>query len=205
MNDEVTAGILAGGASTRFGTDKALFLWRGKPLAAHAVEALGPEVAEILLVTKTPDRFQALADLGVRVVSDGRPETNPFWGLMAALGALRTPWLFLCSCDVPLVRPALVRALYEARKNAWAVVPRWGGAEQPMAALYHRKCLEAARVLAAEDPNAAPRRLLRAVETCRLSEAEVRLVDPEGLSFLDADSIEDLRALERFAPPFHSP
>ena len=199
MNREVTAAILAGGESTRFGTDKALFVWRGKPLVAHAVEGLRPEVAEVLVVAKSAAPFEGISGLGARIVLDGRTDSNPFWGLLAALGAVRTPWLFLCPCDAPLVRPGLLRALFDAREGALAVVPVWGGAEQPLAALYHRDALETAMKIAERDSNASPRALARALGARLLSEEEVRHGDPEGLSFRDADRTQDLEALEPFA------
>ena len=196
MNAEVTAGILAGGESARFGTDKALYIWRGKPLVSHVADALRPEVAEIFVVAKQTAPFNFLVRSGIRVVPDGRPESNPFWGLVAALGALGTPWLFLCPCDAPLVQPALLRALFEARGDAKAVAPVWGGTEQPLPALYHRDCLNPAREIAARSGNPSPRMLLQAVENRLLTEEEVRLCDPEGLSFRDADREEDLLGLD---------
>jgi len=199
MKDQVTAAVLAGGESARFGTDKALFLWRGKPLVVYAVEGLRPVVAEILVVAKSAGPFEGLRDLGARIVLDGRADSNPLWGLMAALGAIRTPWLFLCPCDAPLVRPGLLRALFDAREGARAVVPVWGGAEQPLAALYHRDALETARKIAERDCNPSPRALARALGARLLSEEEVGRWDPEGLSFRDADHTQDLEALEPFA------
>ena len=199
MRNQVTAAILAGGESTRFGTDKALFVWRGKPLVVHAVEALSAKVAEVLVVAKRAGPFEDLRNCGVRVVLDGQADSNPFWGLLAALEAVRTPWLFLYPCDAPLVRPDLLGALFGVREGAWAVVPLWDGAEQPLAALYHKKSLAVARKIAAEDPNPSPRKLLHDLKARLLSEDEVRLFDPEGRSFMDADHVQDLRALDRFA------
>lgn len=204
MNRELTAAVLAGGRSARFGTDKALFVWRGKPLVAHAVEALRPEVAEVLVVAKSPEPFEGLRDLDARIVLDGRTEANPFWGLLAALGVLRTPWLFLCPCDAPLVRPALVTALFGARQGVRAVVPVWDGAEQPLAALYRRDALETAVEIAGRDSNPSPRALARALGARLLGEDAVRRCDPEGLSFKDADRAEDLDALGPFAGGPHA-
>lgn len=205
MNRDVTAAVLAGGESARFGTDKALFLWRGKLLIAHAVEALRPIVTELFVVAKEPEKFDFLrGEPGVRLIQDGRPGCNPFWGLLAALEALQTPWLFLCPCDAPLVRPALLNALFSVRGEAQAVVPVWAGHAQPLAALYHRTCLETARRIATEALNPSPRELLRSVRTHLMDEAEVKRSDPEGLSFLDADRVEDLQTLEPHAGTLHA-
>lgn len=205
MNHEVSAGILAGGESSRFGTDKALYRWHGKPLVVCGVEALLPYVDEVLVLTKTGEGFEFLKELGALTILDGRMDTNPFWGLLAALDAIRTPWLFLCPCDAPLVQPALLRALFDARAHSQAVVPVWGGTEQPLAALYHRNCLHAARLLASSGKNPSPWKLLRAVDRRILTEEEVRLADPQGLSFMDADRIQDIEALEPFAGGLQAP
>lgn len=199
MNYELTAAILAGGRSSRFGTDKALFPWHGKPLVAHGVGALSPEVAEVLVVVKEGGSFDFLRELGARLVLDGRSDTNPYWGLLAALGALQTPWLFLCPCDVPFIQPSLLGALFDARGGARAVVPIWGGAEQPLAAIYHRDCIEFARTFAATHSNPSPRMLLQSLDPRVLSEEAVRIADPEGLSFWDADRVGDLVDLDPFA------
>ena len=45
--------ILAGGRSSRFGSDKALVLWKGKTLLAHAIERLRPQVDGIVINTNS--------------------------------------------------------------------------------------------------------------------------------------------------------
>ncbi len=52
--DDITGVVLAGGLGRRMsddgqGVDKGLQLFRGKPLAQHAIERLAPQVATILL------------------------------------------------------------------------------------------------------------------------------------------------------------
>jgi molybdopterin-guanine dinucleotide biosynthesis protein A len=47
---KILGAILAGGASTRFGSDKALALFAGKPLLQHAIDALAPQVDTLVIV-----------------------------------------------------------------------------------------------------------------------------------------------------------
>ncbi len=199
MRSDLTAAILVGGRSSRFGADKALFEWRGKTLLSHVAGSLMSEAGQLLVVAKDPAPFAFMEGGGVRVITDGRPEPNPFWGLLAALEALQTGWLFLCSCDVPLLRPSLVGALCAAKDGALAVAPQWGGAPQPLAALYSKSALYAARQMAAREANPSPKGLLHLLAARLLREDEVMKADPRGLSFMDVDTRETLDSLEPFA------
>lgn len=70
--------ILAGGASRRFGSDKAEALLDGKRLLDHVAEALAAQTDAVILCGREDDRFRCVAD---------RPETRigPLGGLAAAL------------------------------------------------------------------------------------------------------------------------
>ena len=49
--------VLAGGRSTRFGSDKSLALLRKEPLLAHVLRACATRFPEVLLVAKEPARY----------------------------------------------------------------------------------------------------------------------------------------------------
>jgi molybdopterin-guanine dinucleotide biosynthesis protein A len=70
--------ILAGGASTRFGSDKALALFAGKPLLQHAIDALAPQVETVAIVGRDWPGFARIDDLPVA-------ELGPIGGLCGAL------------------------------------------------------------------------------------------------------------------------
>ena len=199
MRSDLTAAILVGGRSSRFGADKALYEWRGKTLLSHVAGPLMSEAGELFIVAKDSAPFAFMKGERVKVITDGRPEPNPFWGLLAALEALQTGWLFLCSCDVPLIRPALIRSLCAAKEGALAVAPTWGGTPQPLAALYSKNALHAARQLAAREANPSPKRLLNILAARLLDEDAVKNADPGGFSFMDVDTRETLGSLEPFA------
>ena len=56
----LTLAILAGGRSSRMGTDKAWVPVRGRPLIAHILEQLRPACAETLIITNRPEAYLAL-------------------------------------------------------------------------------------------------------------------------------------------------
>jgi molybdopterin-guanine dinucleotide biosynthesis protein A len=70
--------ILAGGRSSRFGSDKAEALLGGRPLIAHVHEALAPQCAQTIVVGREWGRLQ-------RVDDAPEPGLGPLGGLLGAL------------------------------------------------------------------------------------------------------------------------
>lgn len=126
---DVTGLVLAGGRGTRMGgLDKGLVELAGKPLAAHVLARLAPQVGALLIsANRNLDRYAAL---GVPVVTDP-PEygsfAGPLAGIRAALAAMRTPWLAVVPCDTPNVPLDLVQRLAAGLDGARASVASAGG------------------------------------------------------------------------------
>ena len=53
--DKVTGIILAGGKSSRFGSNKALAVLHGKALISYSLEALQPLCDQMIISTSDPD------------------------------------------------------------------------------------------------------------------------------------------------------
>ncbi|WP_323092258.1 NTP transferase domain-containing protein, partial [Aeromonas jandaei] len=84
----VSAVILAGGRATRMGgEDKGWVELAGRPLIAHVLERLRPQVDEILInANRSHDRYQALAPV---ISDDNRDYLGPLAGMQAGLAAAR--------------------------------------------------------------------------------------------------------------------
>ena len=108
----ITAVILAGGASSRMGTDKALLDWRGRPFLAHIIDALRPQVDGIVINgPATP----ALMRFGLPLIADASAERRgPLAGIMAALDFGATEFILVVPCDNPLLSPHLAARLRAA-------------------------------------------------------------------------------------------
>ncbi|ARU16913.1 molybdenum cofactor guanylyltransferase [Croceicoccus marinus] len=74
----ILGAIVAGGQARRFGSDKALALYQGKPLIGHAIDTLRPQVAALVLCGR--------GHAGIERIED-RPEPGlgPMGGINAAL------------------------------------------------------------------------------------------------------------------------
>ncbi len=100
--------ILAGGRSSRMGTDKALIDWDGVPLVRHVYDAVKAATGGPVVVVKAPGQ-----SLPVEAVEDPYPHGGPVVGLAAGLKVVGTARAFVCGTDQPfahVVIPDLLRA-----------------------------------------------------------------------------------------------
>lgn len=192
----VTGIVLAGGRSSRFGSNKALALWNGGPLIKHTLSVLRPLFPNRMMVSKSLRDYQPL-HLDVPLVRDGIERQHPMAGVLSGLIASETEWNFLCACDMPLLRTKLIEEMIAVSSGHDAVVPVWREKIQPLCGLYSKRCLPFIQDLLRED-HAHCVDLYGRIRTRFFSEMEISRTDPEGLSFMDVDTPADFaRALEK--------
>ena len=136
--DQVAGVILAGGKSSRFGSNKALALHQGNALIqgiAHRLAGLFPET---LLITNTPEDY---GFLGWPMAGDLYPDCGPLAGIHAALCTVSQPRIFVCGCDMPLVNPPLIRFLCELEGGHDIVLPWLDEGPEPLYAVYSKNGL----------------------------------------------------------------
>ena len=182
--------VLAGGLSTRMGTDKALAPLAGRPLIAHVAARLAPQV-DALVVNANGDAAR-FAGLGRAIVADAaaRPGAGPLAGVAAALRYAQAQgfaWLATAPCDAPFLPLDLVARLAAAaaRCSAPLAVAASPRGLEPMFALWSTALArEVEAALAAGD--GGPRGLI------------ARLGGAEAL-FADADAFANLNTPADFA------
>ncbi|MCM2304545.1 MAG: molybdenum cofactor guanylyltransferase [Elusimicrobia bacterium] len=190
MIDEMTGVVLAGGRSSRFGTNKALADWKGAPLVQSVVDSLLKVMPKVLVVTKNASELAFLKTARVTVVEDLCADGHPMGGIFTALSGLETRHAFVAACDMPFVRPELIKALWHSRADYDAVIPVWRDKRQPLCGVYSRGCVGMIRASIAED-SLGIKHLFDLLRTRFMLEKEVAGVDPQGLSFMDIDTRED--------------
>lgn len=136
----VTAGILAGGASSRMGTNKALVDFRGRPLVARQLDLLRPMFERVVVGTNDPAPY---APFGVEGVPDVLAERCALTGIHAIVAAARHAHAFVVACDLPFLNPALIESLVARRDEADVVIPVTSRGPEPLHAVYARACLPA--------------------------------------------------------------
>jgi len=138
---ELTAFILAGGNSTRMGTDKAFVMLDGRTLLARALEVCRTITSEVRIIGDW-NKFAPFAP----VVEDVFPGCGPLAGIHAALRASQTDWNVVLAVDLPFVSPALLHFLVAQATESRAIVtvPQAGKGWQPLCAVYRRGFVDAA-------------------------------------------------------------
>lgn len=126
--------ILAGGRSTRLGGgDKGLLRLGGRPMLAHVMERLRPQVDRLVLnVNGDPARF---AFLGLPAIADGiAGYAGPMAGVLAALdwaAEVGAETVVTAPSDAPFLPTDLVDRLGAAGRTGVPVVAVTGGETGP--------------------------------------------------------------------------
>jgi molybdopterin-guanine dinucleotide biosynthesis protein A len=190
--DTISAVLLAGGASSRMGRDRAHLSFAGQPAATRITSLLAGLFGEVLIAGGDPPE----SAVGRRVADQGEPQCA-LRGLVTALTAATRERVLVVATDLPLVTADLLLALV-AWPEADAVVPSVNGRLQPLCALYRREpVLAVARSRLAAGGDLAVRGLLEEIDTVTLEAADVAQVDPDGTALFNVNTPEDLeRALE---------
>ena len=137
-----SAIVLAGGRSSRLGgRDKALEELAGRPLIAHVLERLQPQVDDIVI---NCNRHQAeFATFGHRLVSDETTDyPGPLAGIAAALPFCRHELILVTPCDTPWLPTDLCqRLLANMQPTSPLVIAHDGQRLQPLFMLLRRELL----------------------------------------------------------------
>lgn len=135
----ISGVVLAGGKSSRFGSDKGLHPFRGKPLVMHALDILRPHCGELMISTNKPDAY---AFTGISLVADVFPGCGPMAGIHSALSQSGGEILMAVGCDIPLLPSAIFGFMLERMGEHQVVMPVYNGFTETMCAIYHRSCLQ---------------------------------------------------------------
>ena len=195
-NALIPAAILAGGLSRRMGGgDKGLALLQGRPLIAHVVDRLRPQVSQIVLNANGDGaRF---AGLGLPVISDSLPGfPGPLAGVLAALehfgGQEGGERVMIVPCDAPRLPADLVARLEDGRHRARAAgaLAVSAGRRHPAVALWPVALAPALRVALLEEDQRRVDTLLR-----RFGFVEVEWPTEPFDPFVNVNTPEALAAL----------
>ncbi|MBQ9041195.1 MAG: molybdopterin-guanine dinucleotide biosynthesis protein B [Eggerthellaceae bacterium] len=202
VRPKVTVVIQAGGESRRMGQSKALVPFAGRPLICRMIDRLSPVADELIITTNEGERLAFLAEdypeLDIRLVPDLHDFRGALPGIHTALDAASNPFVALVACDMLFASPRLVVAEAIALKEsgADAVIPVNKHGYEPFHAIYRRSaCLPAVlELLDAGDKRAQS--FFDRVNVREYEQSEVLRAEPMGGCFINANTPEELHALE---------
>jgi molybdopterin-guanine dinucleotide biosynthesis protein A len=194
MSERVIGAVLAGGASRRMGEPKALVELAGRPLIAHAVDAVADAGLEPVVVAK-PD--SPIPDLGVTILDEPAEPQHPLCGIVAALRYADTRPVVVIGCDMPLVPPALLGTLARLADPVAAVAI--DGEIEPLLARYE-PAVEPA-LMASLRAGTALRPAIEALHPRLISESDLSAYGDPNRIALNVNSPEDLELARSLLRP----
>ncbi len=156
----ITGIILAGGKSSRMGTDKGFLLFNKKPFVQYSIDALKPLVSEIMIVSDNPD----YDIFGLKRINDITKNAGPVAGIYSGLKASSNELNLILSCDIPLISSEILQKLIDTIDNESQIIQvESQGKSMPLIALYKK---EVARTFNSCLKN-GERRLRIAIKSCK--------------------------------------
>lgn len=185
---DVEGLVLAGGRSSRFGSDKVAYEVNGVPMIQRVIDAMSTLVAPIRISVDTPERSYHKRIEHITDIYTGR---GPMAGLHTGLVHCSAHWLLIVAADLPFITREDLALLLAARPgHGQAVIAREAGGDlQPLCACYRRDVAGIAEDLLKEGRHALHEliRLLRGTSAVDLSQDSLRNINrPDNLSGLDA-------------------
>lgn len=133
----ITAVLLAGGKSSRMGTDKGILEINGIKMIESIILAVKPIVDEIIIIANN-DHYDYL---GYAVHKDLIKEAGPLAGIYTGLSYSNTEKNLVISCDIPFVNSGLLSYIIDNAGNCEVAVPVHNGVTEPLCAIYSKKCV----------------------------------------------------------------
>ncbi len=156
----ITGIILAGGKSSRIGSDKGFLLLNNKTFIRHIIEAIQPHVNEIIIVSNNADYDV----FNLKRVNDLIKNAGPLAGIYTGLHHSNTKNNLVLSCDVPLINSEILKQLTDnVEENIDIIQLESNSKTMPLIALYNKNCESRFLELLQQDE----RRLRFAVKQCK--------------------------------------
>jgi molybdopterin-guanine dinucleotide biosynthesis protein A len=185
----IAAFILAGGESSRMGTNKALLELGGVPLIVRTTRLVEFAAGTKPTIVGSPETYTRLR---LHAIRDDWPGAGPLGGIATALRASESPWNLIVACDLPyLTKPWLEHLFHRAEySHADAVLPVNDAGAEPLCAMYN-KSAESAIWLALDRGVRKVTEGIAALHVEHIEPREWKAFDSERLLFKNMNSTAD--------------
>lgn len=157
------------------------------------IEIVKDQVSELgnetILISNDHDPF---VYLDLPIFPDVYPGNGPLGGIFTALKAAQFAHVLVVACDMPWLNPQLLHYLISLKDSADVIVPRWDKFPEPLHAIYNKKCLAPieSKIRAGKLKITG---FYADVTVCFIEQEEIMRYDPQGRSFTNVNTPEDLQ------------
>lgn len=197
----MSAIVVAGGVSKRFGRAKGLVELAQKPLVLHSVDKLHEVVDEVIVVVNSDQQVKRFAEViqhKARVIADEADAQTPLAGALAGFEHIQNEYALLLACDMPFLSPEILKLLVDICANKSATIPKWpNGNIEPLHAAYQAEPTAEAARKALGKGRLDMRSMIAEMTNVRyISTLVVQQIDPELWTFFNINTPDDLQQAE---------
>lgn len=200
MSKKRAAIILAGGASSRMGRNKALIKLGESTMLDHVIRKVRGVVDEVVVVVesfKDQELYSKSIQEPVPIVHDTIQKKSPLVGIVTGLENLSASYVSIHPCDTPLIEPTLVNFLFRIATGRDAVIPiSPDGIIQPLNAVYASENTLKASLDALDAGELRCKNMIGRLENVAyIPSDKLRNLDPEFRTFMNINTSEDFQRL----------
>jgi molybdopterin-guanine dinucleotide biosynthesis protein A len=185
---DATAIILAGGKSSRLGQNKVFADIANKTIFEREFDVLQKLFSEIIIIAGNPVLFRPS---GLKIYKDIIPDKGPLGGILTGLSVSATKNNFVVSCDLPFLNENVISYLCSQFISCNLLIPCWQGQLMPLHGFYSKNCLPVIENQISAN-NLKVLDITSHLKTKYIQEHELKKFDPEGKSFFNVNTLEDL-------------
>ncbi|MFW9932722.1 MAG: molybdenum cofactor guanylyltransferase [Candidatus Thorarchaeota archaeon] len=199
--DDLTVAILSGGNSTRFGGQKALAQFQGRPLVSHMLSIAQALSSRVLMVVSNQEQEDAIRKIAgdLEIVSDPDDSTrSALNGAVTAFEYSKSLHTLLLPIDTPLVSKGVLKTLIQLSEGHGAVIPGWpNGHVEPLHGVYLTEHAYSRGLAVLESGRRRMQDLLDKLTNVLYVSTEIlKRFDPNLDSFVNINTPADLKKLE---------
>jgi len=192
--------ILAGGQSKRMGRDKAFLPFKGKTFLRYVLEtaqSLSEKI--ILVVNKDFSLYETeIKDINSEIifVKDRNPFDGPLNGIYSSLEKVDKEFVYLFTCDTPIISLPLMKYYQQIINDYEAVIPVIEDKIQPLNTLYRKTAIEKTSIY--ERGNKSLISWLKNIKYKPVSKEEIISFDKNLLTYKSINTPEDYQNLLKY-------
>lgn len=180
MYSDITGIILAGGKSSRMGTNKSFLKLGDKTIIERIVELMKSVFANVIIITNTPTDY---AFLGLPAYEDIYKLNEPIAGIHSGLLNSKAEKNFFISCDMPLMTKETIEFIVNHKTAKLITVARADGFVQQLCGVYSKKVLPEISELINENnfkpSNKNEKRICKVLQLVKKLNAEIIPIETE--------------------------
>ena len=188
----MTSIVLAGGENRRLPFNKSLIVIDGETIIDRILNVHRKFFKNIIISTNDPGTY---FKYGTKMVGDVLDIRGPMTGMFSSMMSDSSQKYFISACDVPFLNEKLIEYIVSLDSDRDAVVPEFNGEPQPLLGVYNKR-LSDQLYESITGNKRGMRRFLGEINTYMIKEDKVREFDPEGRSFININTIEDLNKVQ---------